>query len=824
MEIFEAEIYALVHLPLAIPRALTYAFPASEKPVPGARVLVPLKGSKLYTGFVWETGLAKPQEYKPRSIAELIDKDQPYLDNRKIRFLDWMASYYACTVGEVLLAAVPAAHRLSSESIVQIHPDFQWDPAELNDEEFRLFQLLGKKGKVSLSELLKYFGGGPSWVRRIRQLQADGKVLVLDELVPFFKPKTRNVLVLSEQFTEEEALDQLFLKLEKKPEEEALLLKFLQKTRFSGNNQSNEIDPAALAETESEKKVLTRLQRRGIFKTEKKRVDFFSQPNSESITGPGLSTDQEVALKEIQEAFAAEKTCLLMGVTGSGKTEIYIQLITEILRNEKQCLLLLPEIAITVQMVSRLQMVFGNSMAVYHSRTSLQEKMAVWEGMAEGKLRLVIGVRSSVFLPFRDLGLVIIDEEHDSSYKQAEPSPRYHGRDAAIYLASLHRCRVLLGSATPSVESYFKAESGKWKMVRLLKRFGESTLPEIGFVDMRLAARMLRVRLDISEDVLEGFKHAKEAGKQSILFQNRRGYAPFMECQDCGWVPYCPACDVSLTLHQAKKVLSCHYCGHQTEMISHCHACGSVQLQAQGYGTEKLEESLEHLLPGFRIARMDQDSTQTRRAFELLLEGMARGNTDLLVGTQMVTKGLDFENVTFVAVFDIDRMLHYPDFRAGERAFQLLSQIAGRAGRRKIQGKVLIQTRNPWHPVLKMVAQNQSEEFYREEIQHRKNFGFPPFSRIIRVTARHKEEKTAFSAARQLEMVLSKSLEKSWLSGPETPVIPRLRNQYIFHISLKIPDGGPLSFVKTVITESIRWMEGKKDHPGTQWLVDVDPG
>jgi primosomal protein N' (replication factor Y) len=462
-------------------------------------------------------------------------------------------------------------------------------------------------------------------------------------------------------------------------------------------------------------------------------------------------------------------------------------------------------------------------MGVYHSRANLQEKMEVWEGLRSGRLNLVIGVRSSVFLPFRDLGLLVVDEEHDASYKQTEPSPRYQGRDAAIYLASLHQSSILLGSATPSVESFYKAESGRWKLIKLLTRFGDSRLPEIGFVDMRLAAKLLRIRLDISEDVLEGFQKTKDAGRQSILFQNRRGYAPFMECQDCGWVPYCPSCDVSLTLHQAKKALSCHYCGHHVEMVHNCHACGSVKMLAQGYGTEKLEESLEQLLPGFRIARMDQDSTQSKKAFDNLLQGMARGNTDVLVGTQMVTKGLDFENVTFVAVFDVDRMLHYPDFRANERTFQLLSQIAGRSGRRQDQGRVLIQTRNPGHPVLKLVAEGDSNRFYQEEVGHRKDFGFPPFSRLIRITARHKEEQAALTAARQLESALSKNLDKSWISGPETPVIPRLRNQYIFHISLKIPEGNALGYVKTVVLENIRWMEGTKDHPGLQWLVDVDP-
>lgn len=824
MEVFEEKVYAEVFLPLALPGSLTYAFPLSDAPVRGARVVVPLRGSRLYTGFVWKINVAKPEGYEPRSIAELIDRDLPYLDEKKMQFLAWMSSYYACSMGEVLLASVPSAHRLSSESQVQMHPEYTRDTKAEDDDEFRLFQILQKRGKIPMSELIKAFGSGPKWIKKIRHLQAEGKILVLDELVNFFKPRSRNILKLADEFCSDEALDQLFLKLEKKPEEEGLLLKFLQKTRFSGsgNEEVWELPREDFSGDESEKKVLLRLLKRGVFLNVKRQADTFPLPK-ESYARPELSEEQQAALSEIKAGFSDKKICLLMGVTGSGKTEIYIHLISEVLKTGKQCLLMLPEIAITVQIVSRLRAVFGENMGVFHSRTGLQEKMAVWEGVRSGRLLFVAGVRSAVFLPFMNPGLVLVDEEHDSSYKQAEPSPRYHGRDAAIYLASLHQCPVLLGSATPSVESHYKAESGKWKLVRLSRRYGESQMPEIGFVDMGLAARTLRIKLDISDDVLDGFQKAKEAGKQSILFQNRRGYAPFMECQDCGWVPYCPSCDVSLTLHQAKRSLNCHYCGHSAEMVKNCHSCGSVQMLSQGYGTEKLEESLEQLLPGFQVARMDQDSTQSRSAFDRLLQGMARGSTDILVGTQMVTKGLDFENVTFVSVFDIDRILHYPDFRANERAFQLLSQIAGRAGRRLERGKVLIQTRNPKHPVLKLVAENNAADFYRQETEHRRNFGFPPFSRLIRITARHKEEPRALSAARQLESAIARSLNPAWLSGPETPVIPRLRNQYIFHISLKIPEGNSLSFVKDVILENIRWMEGRKDHPGIQWLIDVDP-
>jgi primosomal protein N' (replication factor Y) len=821
MELFEKFVYADVCLPLAMPQMLTYAFPESDAPKRGARVVVPLRGSKLYTGIVWKTGVEKPEVYRSRRIAELIDREIPYADETRLQFLEWMASYYLCTQGEILLAAIPAAHRLSSESHVQLPPEISWIREESDEEDNRLLDFLVKKQKITLSELMKISGSPAACLKRVRRMEAEGMIQISDELTENFRQRTDNYLCLAPEYCTENGLDELFGKI-KKSDEEAFVLYFLQHSRFSGQEVWS-VRKDKLYLDADQKKVLSRLQKRGIFEIEKRRQDPYGMPLQEDYTVPDLSDDQFVALKEIQSGFQEEKTCLLFGVTGSGKTEIYIHLITEALAKNKQCLLMLPEIAITVQIVARLRKVFGESMAVYHSRAGIQEKMAVWEGLQKEQIRLVVGVRSSVFLPFSRLGLLIVDEEHDPSYKQSEPPPRYHGRDTAIYLASLHKAKVLLGSATPSVESYYKAESGKWKMIKLLRRFGESSLPEIRYVDMRQAAKNLRIRLDIAEDVLDGFRHTKDAGRQSILFQNRRGYAPFMECQDCGWVPYCPSCDVSLTLHQARAVLSCHYCGHHTGLIFNCYACGSVRLQAQGYGTEKLEESLQNLLPDFRIARMDQDTTSSKRGFENLLEGMSSGNTDILVGTQMVTKGLDFENVTFVAVFDIDRMLHYPDFRANERAFQLLSQIAGRAGRRKVQGEVLIQTRNPGNMVLKMVAANKAEEFYENEIRHREDFLFPPFCRLIRITVRHKEEEQALAAADRLRTELENYIAADWLSGPEQPVIPRIRNQFIYHLHIKIPSGISPGPAKEVIRASIRWMEGKKDHPGVHWMIDPDP-
>ena len=813
-----------VWLPLALPRALTYAIEADEEVlVPGIRVIVPLKGKKLYTGFIWKILDQCPEGFEPRNLIEVIDR-QPYFNAKRIQFIEWIASYYCCNIGEVLLACVPAAHRLSSESYVQMHPDFDWRKEDLTSEASWLFSSLEKNKKLALSDIAKVLGAGKSWLKSIRNLQAENKILIFDTLVDHYRPRTQSIFFLTEPFRTESALEMLFESIQEKPEEENFLLRFLSKSRFqtdSGGSWGITRDEFPM--TDSEKKIFQRMVRKGVFEIVKEKVQPFGNLLSETTVKPILSEIQKTAYEDVLKGFNLDLPVLLMGVTGSGKTEIYINLLTHFLESGTQCLLMLPEIAITVQIVSRMKMVFGDSMGVYHSRTSLPEKMEVWEGIESGSLKLVVGVRSSIFLPFQNLGLIIVDEEHDSSYKQSEPSPRYHGRDAAIYLAHLTQSKIIMGSATPSVESFYKASSGKWHFIQLIQRYGESQLPDIKYVDMKHAIRNLQVKLDISQKVLDGFIETKENNQQSILFQNRRGYAPYIQCVDCGWIPYCPACDVSLTLHQIKRSLNCHYCGHTSDIPGHCISCGSVQMETFGYGTEKLEESLNQLLPGYKIGRMDQDTTQSRKSYEQILRKMSTHEIDILVGTQMVTKGLDFESVTFVAVFDIDRVLHYPEFRANERTFQLLNQISGRAGRRKTKGKVMVQTNKPYHPIFSMVSNGESMQFYQQEVLHRQDFCFPPFSRLVRITSRNVDEEKARLAIEILAKDLIKKLGTDIVLGPEAPSIKRLRNQFIFHLLIKIPNTLSVSNIKTILLEDVKWISSLKDHRSVQWIVDVDP-
>lgn len=824
MEGLEPQHLVEVWLPLALNKPLTYSLHTTEPIGPGFRVIVPLKGKKLYTGFVWKVLDQVPESYSPRPLVEVVDKT-PFLSPIRMKFLEWMASYYLCSLGEVLIAAIPSSFRASSESYAQIHPDYEWETTEAESEWFWLFKALNKNKKLALSEVAKAIGPGKNWMKMVRKFQEERKILLFDELREQYRPRTQTWLELAEKFQPEEALDALFIKLESSPEEESLLLRFLSKTRFSeGGDGAWKVQKDDFPVQEGEKKILDKLIRKGILVRRREKADPYSLPDSKTeFQLPELSDFQLRALEQVQSGLATRKPVLLMGITGSGKTELYIHLIREKLKEEKQCLLLLPEIAITVHIVHRLRKIFGEFMGVYHSRATPTERMEVWEGVETGKLQLVVGARSAVFLPWKNPGLVIIDEEHDASYKQQDPAPRYHGRDSAILLFSLWKGDVVLGSATPSVESYFKAISGKWDLVRLFQRFGEAQLPEIRYIDLKSAERTLKVKLDISTEILEQFGHNKESGKQSILFQNRRGYAPYMQCKDCGWIPYCPSCDVSLTLHQAKKSLNCHYCGYQSDVPGHCFSCGSVQLESHGYGTEKLEESLETLFPDFRVARMDQDTTQSRKSYEQMLRRMAHGEIDILVGTQMVTKGLDFENVTFVAVFDIDRILFYPDYRANERAYQLLTQISGRAGRRAEKGLVLVQTRKPHHPVYKLVQSGDPEEFYKMEVPHRETFEFPPFCRLIRITARHKEKEIARTAIEILGKDLTSKLGSNLVFGPEEPTIARLRNLYLFQLMIKIPESASLNWVKDIIRTDLFWIQSLPEFRSVQWIPDVDP-
>jgi primosomal protein N' (replication factor Y) len=825
MDAFKPTQYVEVWLPLALPKPLTYAVPGDDKVEPGFRVIVPLKGKKLYTGLVWNRVEKIPEGYEPRPVIEVVDK-APFLSSIRMKFLEWMAGYYLCSIGEVLIAAIPSAFRASSESYAQIHPDYEWEISEAESEWFWLFTALNKNKKLALSDVAKAIGPGKNWMKIVRRFQEEGKILLFDELSDHYKPRTQTWLELAEKYQTDDALDALFASLESKPEEETLLLRFLSKTRFTeGGDGAWQLMKEDFPLKEPEKKTLDKLLRKGILIRQKKKTDpFGKEADAQSAFSlPDLSPAQSTALEHIRLGLEARKPVLLMGITGSGKTELYIHLIREKLEKQQQCLLLLPEIAITVHIVHRLRKIFGHSMGVYHSRATPTERLEVWEGVESGKLKLVIGARSALFLPWQNPGLLLVDEEHDASYKQQDPAPRYHGRDAGIFLFSLWKADIVLGSATPSVESYFKAQTGKWELVRLFHRFGEAQLPEIRYVDLKVAERTLNVKLDIATEVLEQFKTNQEKGRQSILFQNRRGYAPYMQCKDCGWIPYCPSCDVSLTLHQSKKSLNCHYCGYQSEIPGHCFACGSVQLESHGYGTEKLEESLEILFPDFKIARMDQDTTQSRKSYEQILRRMAHGEIDILVGTQMVTKGLDFENVTFVSVFDIDRILFYPDYRANERAYQLLTQISGRAGRRSEKGLVLVQTRKPNHPVYQLVQRSEPEEFYAMEINHRQTFEFPPFCRLIRITARHKEELTARTSIEILCSDLQKKLGSQLVLGPEAPAISRIRNLFLFHLMIKIPENSSLKWVKEIVQTDLRWIQSLPDFRQVQWIADVDP-
>ena len=536
-----------------------------------------------------------------------------------------------------------------------------------------------------------------------------------------------------------------------------------------------------------------------------------------------LNIPQKAAYQSILQEFQQKEVVLLHGITGSGKTEIYIKLIQEALANGDQVLYLLPEIALTTQIVIRLKRIFGEQVGIYHSKFSDNERVEVWKSIVEGKYPFVIGVRSSIFLPFSSLGLIIVDEEHESSFKQQDPAPRYHARDVAMVLAKNHGAKVLLGSATPSMETYFQAKEGKFGFVQLKERYGTAQLPTIQLIDTKSAGKMKQMNGGFSLDLIEVLKENFNKGKQSLLFQNRRGYSPYLQCQDCDWIASCTQCDVSLTYHSKDQELRCHYCGYKEGLLRRCAACGSTQLKTMGYGTEKIEEELQLHLPDARIGRMDLDTTRSKTAFNSLIAEIQSGNIDVIVGTQMVAKGLDFEGLSTVAVFDADKSINFPDFRAHERAFQLMTQVAGRAGRRSEQGRVFIQTNQPGHRIFEFIQNNDFESLYAEEIQEREGYHYPPFSRLIKILIKHVDAPIVEQAAKEMGSMLKSKFGYGRVLGPEKPLIERVRNQFVMEILIKIEKGLALAKFKNLLREELDEIKATKTFKGVSVVVDVDP-
>lgn len=812
----ESALFAEIIIPLNLPQNYTWSIPVDyhDKVSRGLRVEVELRNKK-YAGVIKNLHHNKPVDFSPKPILNLID-EVPLVSDSQLAFWQWMARYYMCSEGDVMNAAMPANLKLSSESILIFDENKVVDPQELSDEEFIVAEALEVRKELKLSEVQQILDARYVYPV-VRRLIEKNVCYIWEELKKKYSEKTETYVLLSGEYEDEEKLKDLLNNWSKAPKQLELLLSYL---HFKMTDQEV-IQSQLLKKAGANLSQLKGLIDKGILIAEKRVIGRLRPLKKQINIDFSLSEAQQTAMDEIEDSFKIKQVCLLDGVTGSGKTLIYVKLIEEILSNNQQVLYLLPEIALTAQVIRRLQSYFGGNIAIYHSRLNSNERVEIWNKVKSNDIRIVLGARSSLFLPFENLGLIIVDEEHDSSYKQIEPAPRYHARDSAIYYASLNNAKVLLGSGTPSIESYFNARHDKYGYVELKERYGASQLPETVVIDMKpLSGKFKKVLL--SPQLQSAIEQTLSESKQVILFQNRRGYTPYIICSVCGWIPQCMYCDVSLTYHKFKNNLSCHYCGTNYPVVKTCAACGSHQFMQKNFGTEKIEELLISTFPNVNVGRMDYDSVKGKHDHEKIIRMFEQQETKILVGTQMVVKGLDFEHVDLVGILDADGLLNFADFRVNERAFQLMEQVSGRAGRKNDRGKVYIQVSNTHHPVLQFVKEHDYNKLYNFEIENRKAFFYPPFSRLIKLIFRHRLSETTEAASYKMKSLLSEF--QQYLAGPAEPVINRVRNQYIWELLIKLPKDQALqSAIRSEIQSSIVEIQSTKSFRQVGIVVDVDP-
>ncbi|GAA4436708.1 primosomal protein N' [Ravibacter arvi] len=828
--LFEEEItlFADVILPVPVPRLFTYRVPRemSADLVRGCRVVVQFGKNRVLTALVERIHDTPPTHYTAKYILELLDQ-QPLVTSFQIALFKWMAEYYMCAVGEVFNVALPSGLKITNQSKIQFNPDFDY-PELLTQEESFLMEEVKRHGMLTYEELGR-LAERKNVTSLIKSLISKRAIIIFEEIKEKYQPKTIAKIRLASPYQETEKLEELVKSIEKNTKQLDIIFRYLSYQPVFNNPELNlkGVEKSIFTQSDSlSASALATLIRKGIFEQFEAKVSRIADaPPTEALQSVELSPGQQKASEQIHELFKEKSVVLLHGITGSGKTEVFIDLISKALRSDVQVLYLLPEIALTTQIVSRLQKVFGNKMGIYHSKFSDNERVEVWKGLVEGKFQFVIGVRSAIFLPFDNLGLIIVDEEHESSYKQYDPAPRYHARDVAVMLGFMHKAKVLLGSATPSLESYYNARSGQYGLVTMTERYGAATLPDFVLIDMKQEKKKGNVKEEFSTILLDSIKKNIQNGEQSILFQNRRGYAPWLQCEDCDWISACQNCDVTLTYHMREAELRCHYCGHREAVPRTCPHCGSARVRTMGYGTEKIESQLEILVPEVRVQRMDLDTTRSKNAYSTIIRNFEENNVDVLVGTQMVTKGLDFDNVSMVGVFDVDRLINFPEFRATERAFQLMTQVSGRAGRRaKTKGKVLIQTSNPGQEILQWIIAGDYNAMYQTEIAERAGFGYPPFTRLIKLTVKHEDLDTALQAAKILAAGLTEQLGKTRVLGPEAPLVNRVRNRFLLDILIKL-EREKVNFraVKSLIQERVNEILADKTRKHLQIVIDVDP-
>lgn len=801
-----------------MPKEYSYIVPEElQKDIKfGCRVEVPLR-NKLYSALVIALHETLEIDYKPRKIISLIDI-HPLIDDNQYELWKWIADYYLCTMGEVMNVALPSGLKLNSETKIYINPNFSQDFMGLSDQEYLIAEAISIQNELTIEEVRSILDKKTVYPI-IRSLLDKEVIYVKEELKEKYKVKKIGVVRLTQAYVDDpdkltEALE-LASRSEKQTKAILAIYQLSKKNKVIPQSDIYQL-------TGINKSVLNALTKKGIINQDEIEISRLVHQNTEKKELPPLVVEQTRAIGEIEKQFEEKDQILLHGVTGSGKTRVYIELIKKQLELGKQVLYLLPEIALATQIVGRLESVFGNKIGTYHSRMSSHQRVEMWKGVFNG-MPIVLGARSSMFLPFRDLGLIIIDEEHDPSFKQNDPSPRYNGRDTAIVMAKLYGAKVLMGTATPSLETYQNVILKKYGLVQMSERIGSVALPEIQVIDLKDQYKKNKMKSNFSLELREGIENILSKGEQVLIFQNRRGYSPTIQCDVCGWHAECINCDVSLTVHKYFNELRCHYCGSRKNMIETCPACGTHKLNQKGYGTEKIELEIQSLFPDAKVARMDFDTTKTKNAYQNIISDFTAKKIDILVGTQMITKGLDFDDVGIVGILNADLTLQFPDFRSAERGFQLFTQVSGRAGRKQKQGTVMIQTFQPTHPVILETIDYNFHRFFTREMNERKKFIYPPFVRIVSITLKHKKANTVFEAAKYMGKHLSQKFGNRIL-GPTQPGVARLRGYYLQNILIKMEKDPK---VMNTIKNYLRLIKNQTvSSPGFKSVrinIDVDP-
>ncbi|MCC9064396.1 replication restart helicase PriA [Flavobacterium piscisymbiosum] len=809
-----------VVLPLSLAKTFTYRISEAEFHFikKGMRVAVPFGKSKIYTALVIDIHQNEPSLYDAKEIHQILD-EKPIATEIQIKHWLWVANYYMCGIGDVYRGAFPSGLLLESETVVSHKTDTLVNDSELSDDEFLIYEALHHQSSLKVGEIVSILNK-KNIFPILQKLIAKDIIVLEEEIKESYKPKLVRYVKLHAKYESDNGLGELLEVLKSANKQKEIVLAYFQLMA----SEKKPITVKKLVEvSNSTSTTVKALIDKEIFEEyllQQDRVSFSGQATEKQLL---LSEAQNTAFESIKNSFLDKEVCLLHGVTSSGKTEIYIKLIEEYLLTGKQVLYLLPEIALTTQLVSRLRLHFGDKVAVFHSKYSNNERVEVWKQTLENstKAQIVIGARSALFLPFENLGLLIVDEEHEQTFKQTDPAPRYHARDSAIVLASFHNAKVLLGSATPSIETYFNTQTDKYGLVTLTERYNDVRMPEVLLVDLKDKHFRKRMTGHFSDLLIEEIAEALSLGEQVILFQNRRGYSPIIECMTCGHVPHCQQCDVSLAFHKHKNQLRCHYCGYSIAKPTHCHSCSSIDLTTKGFGTEQIEQELVSLFPKAKTGRMDQDTTRGKFGFEKIIDSFKNREVDILVGTQMLAKGLDFDNVSLVGIMNADNMLHHPDFRAFERSFQMMTQVAGRAGRSEKQGKVVIQTYNPNHNTIQQVTNHNYMGMYKEQLYDRQIYKYPPYFRIIKLTLKHREFEKLKEGSMWLYQVLSQNLGIPVL-GPEEPAISRIRNEYIRTILIKIPNNMPLAGTKKTIQKMLNSFEAVAQYRAIKVIANVD--